>query len=44
MTERFLRNCWYVAALDHEVACMRTLRQFILNEPVVFFRTTEGRR
>lgn len=42
MTERFLRNCWYVAALDHEVARMRTLRRLILDEPVLFYRTTEG--
>jgi phenylpropionate dioxygenase-like ring-hydroxylating dioxygenase large terminal subunit len=38
----FVRNAWYVAAWDHEVTRdMR--RRIILDEPVVLFRTTEGR-
>jgi len=42
MTERFLKNCWYVAALDHEVARMQALRRTILNEPVVMYRKSDG--
>ena len=42
MAETFLRNCWYVAALDDEVARMRTLRRLILNEPVVLYRKRSG--
>ena len=37
----FVRNCWYVAAMDHEVT--RTLRRrILLDEPVVLFRTESG--
>ena len=37
----FVRNAWYVAAMDHEVT--RTmLRRVLLDEPVVFFRTDTG--
>ncbi len=39
----FLRNCWYVAAWDHEVTRMDLLRRILLDEPVVFYRTEEGR-
>ncbi len=37
----FLRNYWYVAALDHEVAD-KPLGRTILGEPVVLFRTPDG--
>ena len=37
----FVRNAWYVAAMDHEVT--RTmLRRILLEEPVVLFRTESG--
>jgi vanillate O-demethylase monooxygenase subunit len=37
----FVRNAWYVAAMDHEVT--RTmLRRILLDEPVVLFRTDTG--
>ncbi len=37
----FLRNCWYVAAFDHEVG--RTpLARTLLDEPVVLYRTAGG--
>lgn len=37
----FLKNSWYVAAIDREVG--RTpLRRIILNEPVVLYRTEDG--
>ena len=39
----FLRNCWYVAAWDHEVLRMRMLRRVLLNEPVVLYRKTDGK-
>jgi phenylpropionate dioxygenase-like ring-hydroxylating dioxygenase large terminal subunit len=39
----FLRNCWYVAAWDHEVTRMNLLRRILLEEPVVFYRTEDGR-
>lgn len=39
----FLRNCWYVAAWDHEVTRMNLLRRILLDEPVVFYRTEDGR-
>ena len=37
----FLRNYWYVAALDEEVRD-RPLGRTILGEPVVLFRTADG--
>jgi vanillate O-demethylase monooxygenase subunit len=37
----FLRNYWYVAALDHEVRD-KPLGRTILGEPVVLFRTPDG--
>ncbi len=39
----FLRNCWYVAAWDHEVTRMNLLRRILLDEPVVLYRTEDGR-
>ena len=37
----FLRNCWYVAAWDHEVG--RDLKPFrILGEDIVLYRKTDG--
>src|SRR3954466_10848198 len=38
----FVRNAWYVAAWDHEVG--RSMkRRIILDEPVVLYRTLEGK-
>ena len=37
----FMRNCWYVAAFDHEVADEPFART-LLGEPVVLYRTAEG--
>ncbi len=39
----FLRNGWYVAAWDHEVTRQNMLRRTLLGEPVVFYRTEDGR-
>ena len=38
----FLRNYWYVAAWDHEVQRQSLFSRVILNEPVVFYRTSDG--
>jgi phenylpropionate dioxygenase-like ring-hydroxylating dioxygenase large terminal subunit len=38
----YVRNAWYVAAWDHEVG-RSMLRRLILDEPVVLFRTMEGK-
>jgi vanillate O-demethylase monooxygenase subunit len=37
----FLKNCWYVAAWDHEVT-REPLARTLLCEPVVLFRGEEG--
>lgn len=39
----FLRNCWYVAAWDHELIDGRKLARTILEKPVVLFRGESGR-
>ena len=37
----FLKNCWYVAAWDHEVTAA-PLARTLLCEPVVLYRTEDG--
>jgi phenylpropionate dioxygenase-like ring-hydroxylating dioxygenase large terminal subunit len=37
----FLKNSWYVAALDHEIS-RAPMRRVIMNEPIVFYRTEDG--
>ena len=37
----FMRNCWYVAAWDHEIGD-RPLGRILLNEPVVLYRKADG--
>ena len=37
----FMRNCWYVAAWDHEIED-RPLGRILLNEPVVLYRKADG--
>ncbi|NQU72673.1 MAG: aromatic ring-hydroxylating dioxygenase subunit alpha [Rhodospirillales bacterium] len=37
----FLKNCWYVAAWDHELGDA-PLARTLLGEPVVFFRDADG--
>jgi len=39
----FLRNCWYVAAWNHELIDGRKLARTILERPVVIYRGTSGR-
>lgn len=38
----FLRNCWYVAAWDHEVSADKPLARRLLDEAVVLFRDGEN--
>ena len=38
-----LRNCWYVIAWDYEVPGNGLLARTVLNEPIVVFRTAQGR-
>jgi vanillate O-demethylase monooxygenase subunit len=39
----FLKNCWYVAAWDHELLDGRKLARTILEKPVVLFRGASGK-
>ncbi len=39
----FLRNCWYAAAWDYEVADGRKLARTFLEQPVVIYRGESGR-
>jgi phenylpropionate dioxygenase-like ring-hydroxylating dioxygenase large terminal subunit len=42
MTERFVRNCWYVAAWSHEVHDDKLFSRTLLGEPVLLYRTADG--
>ena len=35
----FLKNCWYVAALDHELIDGKLLSRMLLGEHVLLYRT-----
>jgi len=39
----FLRNCWYVAAWDHEVHRLQLARRLLLGEAVALYRDAEGK-
>ncbi len=39
----FLKNCWYVAALDHELIDGRLLSRMILGEHLLLFRGESGK-
>lgn len=39
----FIRNCWYVAAWDHEIPAQGLLARTLLGEPVLLYRDTQGR-
>lgn len=39
----FLKNAWYVAAWDHEVAADKPFGRILLNEPLVLYRTQAGK-
>ena len=38
----FLRNAWYVGAWDHEVSRDKPFNRILLNDPVVFYRKSDG--
>lgn len=38
----YVRNCWYVAAWEHELAADQLFAISILDEPLVIFRTAQG--
>jgi vanillate O-demethylase monooxygenase subunit len=39
----FLKNCWYVAAWDHELSDGRMLARTILEEAVLLYKSETGR-
>ena len=39
----FLRNCWYVAAWDHELIDGKLLRRVLLEDPVLLYRGDSGK-
>ncbi len=38
----FVRNCWYVAAWDHEIQRLKLNRRILLGEPVLLYRKSGG--
>jgi vanillate O-demethylase monooxygenase subunit len=38
----FVRNCWYVAAWDHDILPDSLFERRILNESILFYRTADG--
>lgn len=40
----FIKNCWYVAAWDHELPRQETglLQRTILSESILMYRTSDG--
>lgn len=41
--DRFLRNCWYVAGWEDEVPQDGMFERTLLNESILFYRTSDGR-
>ena len=39
----YVRDCWYVAAWDHELTADAPVGRVIINEPVVIYRSGSGR-
>lgn len=42
-SDLFLKNCWYMAAWDHELVDHKLLARTYLNEPVLIFRGQSGK-
>jgi len=38
----FIRDCWYVAAWDHEVSADGLLPRTLLGDPVLLYRGAQG--
>lgn len=43
MLAEFVKEAWYVAAWEHEVQRLSLYRRLVLGEPIVLYRTPEGR-
>jgi vanillate O-demethylase monooxygenase subunit len=41
-TSRFIRNCWYVVAWEHEIAADALFSRTVIGEPLLLFRTSDG--
>lgn len=39
----YVRNCWYVAAWDHELKPGEVISRSLINEPVALYRAQDGR-
>ena len=39
----FLRNCWYVAACDHELIAGKLLRRTLLEDHVLLYKRESGK-
>jgi vanillate O-demethylase monooxygenase subunit len=39
----YIRNCWYVAGWSNELPAQGMISRVIINEPLVLFRTADGR-
>lgn len=42
LTERFIRDAWYVAAWDHEIGAEGLFARKLLGQPLVFWRKADG--
>ena len=38
----YVRNCWYVAAWDHELKVGELISRTLINEPVALYRAQDG--
>ena len=38
----WVRNCWYVAAWDHELKSSELISRTVINEPVAIYRASDG--
>jgi vanillate O-demethylase monooxygenase subunit len=41
-TDRFIRNCWYVVAWEHEVPADGLFKRTVIGEPLLLMRTAAG--
>ncbi len=42
-TQGFLKNCWYVAAWDHELVDGKLMPRTILEQPLVLYKGDSGK-
>jgi phenylpropionate dioxygenase-like ring-hydroxylating dioxygenase large terminal subunit len=43
MPAMFIRNCWYVAAWDHEIPADGLFHRTVIGEPLLLYRQADGR-